>query len=88
MLRFACGLWIGCGRFVDTKLRIEVFTHNSLAPRVVGGYRFGVFTQFFTCITSVSIHQLKACFSSVILGFSSFSTSLIITTPWYKIFFY
>lgn len=84
MLRFACGLWIGCGRFVDTKLRIEGFTHNSLAPRVMAGYRFGVFTQFFTCITSVSIHRLKACFTSVILGFSSFSTPLIITTSWYK----
>ncbi len=84
MRSFVCGLWNGCGRFVDTKLRFEDFMHNNLAPRVVAGYRFGVFTQFFTCITRVSIHRLNTCFSSVSFGFSSFSTPLIITTSWYK----
>ena len=84
MLRFGCGLWIGCGRFVDTMLRFLGFTHTALVGLVSVGYSTGLYTQFNPCVLGSTIHKFRVYFPSVIFGFSSFSTSLIITTPWYK----
>lgn len=84
MLRFACGLWIGCGCFVDTMLCFLVFTHTALVGFVSTGYSMGLYAQLNPCVLGSTIHKFRVYFSSVILGFSSFSTPLIITTSWYK----
>ena len=84
MLRFVCGLWIVCGCFVDTLLRFLVFTHTVLVGFGSTGYSMGLYAQLNPCVLGSTIHKFRVYFSSVGFGFSSFSTSLIITTSWYK----
>ena len=84
MRSFICGLWNGCGHFVDTMLRFLGFTHTSLVGLVSTGYSTGLYAQFRPCVLGSTIHKFRVYFPSVILGFSSFSTPLIITTSWYK----
>ncbi len=84
MPSLVCGLWRGCEWAVDRLLDFIGLTHNTVNRIVVVEYIYGVFTQLLPWVYRTTIHYCLSYSSPVILGFSSFSTSLIITTSWYK----
>lgn len=84
MRKYVWGLWSVCGCIVEKVVGYGGIKHSVWVGVSQAGYSLGIFTWFYTHLHYTHIHSLRACFFSIKGCLSSFSTTLIITTTWYK----